>query len=354
MGSTFAKIVILQTAFFILYLLDIFCNSFLIYALWKLNKLKIRSFQFILCLSISDVLHGIFGLIEQVMIAANLQPSEDIAFFLGAGIFYFLNFSTSMVLIIGIDRFVHMKYLNKYPRVMTKCKATFIVLANVLFTLHTLITTRVLLIYHRQYLLDNRRAYIQYRITLGFFYLSLTAFIFFIYFWTYNSLRRRTKNMVCSKKESQKEKTKADKRKNRWNQGSKGRHVSRNSSTEFAKGMAFVLGSLFFLVVPSICMTPCQWLITLYADIETIFTSLETIQKIGNYTYMSSILNCSLNAAILIYFSSELNTFTRKFFCCCKKSNATSSVRTVDETKYDQSLTMTKSQLDNAPSISQV
>ena len=295
-----------QATLFILWLMDILCNAFLLYAIWKLKKLNTISFRFVFCLSISDTLFGIFGVIREAIIATKKTPSETDAVLTPAS-YFFLDFSSGMILIIAIDRFIHMRYLIRYPTLMTNYKAIGLVIANVVFTTHILVIFFILPDYHIEFVDNNLHAYRVYCVILGFLYVFVMFFIFVMYFWTYYTLRKQVYNRVSFSTTTDKKGKKRDSRSHR------------NPSAEFAKGMMLILLCLFLLVVPNVILIPCARLIEIYGDTRTKQKALLIMAKVEGYTHTTIILNSSLNAIILIAFSSDLKAFTKRFFHCLKK-----------------------------------
>ena len=315
-----------RAALFILYLMDIFCNAFLLFAIWKLKKLNTISFRFVFCLSTSDTLFGIFGVIREAIKAATKTPSTNILFVFSSADLFFLNFSSIMILIIAIDRFIHMKYLNRYPRLMTNYKAISLVFANVVFTTHMLVTVLILPRFQLKFLIRHLHAYRVYRVVLGILYVLLMVLVFVMYFWTYCTLRKQVSNMVTFQVVNDEVGNKKDIRK----ASNKRMRSHRNPSAEFAKGMMIILLCLFLFSVPNVSLTPCRWLIAIYGDRSLKNIAYPIISKAQYYTYMTSILNSSINAIILIVFSSELKAFTKRFFQCFKKTDASTETGTMD------------------------
>ena len=124
---------LLTTNAFLL-LISLPLNLFLCYAILKLRLLNRTSFRFILVLTISDLctilivepLHFVqytFAFIGNVS-SHNWQLVTQ---FCG---FTFGQFSGVMILIIALDRYLHMKYLNNYSSVMTEKRSTILILIN--------------------------------------------------------------------------------------------------------------------------------------------------------------------------------------------------------------------------------
>ena len=110
------------------------------YVLKKHNKTSIVTFWFIYCLSISDVIVGVSGLAYQsLLLFLYLDSTNSILLSLCTAAFEFLHYilSTSghFILIIAIDRCIHMTYLNKYTLFMTHFRARLTKLLNVIVSM---------------------------------------------------------------------------------------------------------------------------------------------------------------------------------------------------------------------------
>ena len=96
-------------------------SSLLLWALKKTGQTKTISFQFIIMMSISDLIGSINNAIFLTLItwkehSMNCWMSSSVQFLLGTlNIFSFL-----MIVLIALDRYLHMKYLDRYPSIVTK------------------------------------------------------------------------------------------------------------------------------------------------------------------------------------------------------------------------------------------
>ena len=116
----------------------IILNGIIAYVLKKQKKTNIVSFWFIFCLSISDVLVGATSLICHFLLlffsqAFTQSPLPLLLTVLNVFPGFFVNFSGRLILIISIDRCIHMKYLSKYSTIMTQFRARLILLFNISF-----------------------------------------------------------------------------------------------------------------------------------------------------------------------------------------------------------------------------
>ena len=114
-------LVSLRTINSVLALLNISANSFLIFALKKTRQTESISLQLICLMSVSDLMTGVgalsltnillWGEDESYCYIRNLTQFVHILF---AG------FSIWTVFLVALDRFLHMKFLLRYPIIMTK------------------------------------------------------------------------------------------------------------------------------------------------------------------------------------------------------------------------------------------
>ena len=128
-----ANIICLIVLNVVVAVLNILINGFLIYALRKTKQLKNLSNQFIACLSFSDC--GV-GVLAQPLIIATLWNmymgviSCNTEITTQAVGFIFCHFSGVMLAIIAVDRYLHIKYKNKYNSYMNSSRAIKIVAMN--------------------------------------------------------------------------------------------------------------------------------------------------------------------------------------------------------------------------------
>ena len=135
LGGTRAATAII-TIDVILTILNIFVNVVLIYALKAKDQLKSVSYRLIAFLSFSDIC---FGLMLQALVWIHLGVLRDIescALKLSAQFltYAFSQISVFMFLIIAFDRWLHMKYLNKYTALMNWRRASFMIIGSVFFS----------------------------------------------------------------------------------------------------------------------------------------------------------------------------------------------------------------------------
>ena len=148
-----AAIVIFFLIYIILtFLLDvsaIILNVLVAYVLKKHKKTDTMTFWFIYCLSLSDIFVGVTGLINVSMwLIWSLGFSNSSWWLLYTYTYqlqhFFFQKSWQLIIIIAVNRYIHMKYLNKCSRIMTRYRARLIMLFNIVFGIAVIIPFTVL------------------------------------------------------------------------------------------------------------------------------------------------------------------------------------------------------------------
>lgn len=293
---------------------NIILNSFLIHALRRRNKLRILSYWLIVCLCISDIFVGVFGLLCEALVIGS-KENTDIDFITSSILMFWVNFSTSFVLIIATDRYIHMKHTVRYQIIMTKRRAVWLVLFNVLFTVHMLVTVRLLPKYQKDFLRKHLLAYRIYRVLLGVVYITIILVISGLYITTYFSIKRRVENTSITEEVERRDATRTE-------ESTQKTQRRRSVDREFAKVMGLVTAILFLCLFPNLCMnlyTRTHMLIKGYSKLSDQFRFALQL------TFLTMQLNSSLNAAIILFFNRELRQYTKqslKDFVNCKCKSA--------------------------------
>ena len=112
---------------------SVILNGLIGYVVKKHKKTNVVTFWFIYCLSCTDTLVGITGLLyHSLQLILCVDPSRSFWFLLKSiaseAFDYFLSMSGHLVFIIAIDRFIHMNYLLKYSTLMTKIRSRLLLL----------------------------------------------------------------------------------------------------------------------------------------------------------------------------------------------------------------------------------
>ena len=119
-------------------LLNIIGNSFLIYALKRTGQITNMSLQLIVLMSASDCINGIADLSFTNIILWNGNNSLCYLSVVARLINHLvLGFSFTTVLLIAIDRFLHMRYFQRYQIIVTKRRGR--ILCLLLFALEIIV-----------------------------------------------------------------------------------------------------------------------------------------------------------------------------------------------------------------------
>ena len=169
----------------------IFLNGLVAYLLKKHKKTSIITFWLIYCLSISDVMVGIAGLICHSLL---LKPGPSsltlstpyIVALLECG----FEISGNLVVIIAVDRCIRMKYLSRYGRIITRPRARLIMLFTVTFSI-------LLMILQFAVSEDLVPSFI---FGYNIFYAILTLLVYTIYIRTYFLIKSQTTALRIDKR----------------------------------------------------------------------------------------------------------------------------------------------------------
>ena len=120
----------------IIALLNIIANAFLIYALKKTGQTTTISLQLILLMSLSDFVTGITSLsLTNILLWKQFDSLCYLKTLTQFVHVVFVGFSCASVLLIALDRFLHMKYLQRYSIVMSKRRAYILIMSTFCFYL---------------------------------------------------------------------------------------------------------------------------------------------------------------------------------------------------------------------------
>ena len=290
---------------------NIILNSFLIHALRKHRKLKTVSYWLISCLSVSDIFVGIFCLIKESLYLAlsNRDDAHESKFLVVSVRSFWINFSTSFVLIIAVDRYIHMKYALRYHTLMTKKRAIISVIFNAIFTIHMTVTVRFLPKYQKEFLSKHALAYRIYRVILSIVYVIIILIVFLLYITTYVAIKKKIKEAPSLGRKS------ADNNENTTESGNQAPNICRNGKRsvdqEFAKAMGIVISILFLCLTPNLCIGVYERIVLLIRNGR--YQQSNATLTARYWTFLMMQLNSSLNAIIIIVFSRELRHYSMRF-----------------------------------------
>ena len=116
--------------------LNITGNSLLIWGLCKTRQTSTISLQFMILMSISDLISGISGLVLLTLYTWD-QYGKSCWFALSTQFILATcsMYSLSMIVLVAFDRYLHMKHLERYNLVVTKKRGYFLAIASFFATL---------------------------------------------------------------------------------------------------------------------------------------------------------------------------------------------------------------------------
>ena len=178
-----------QFSITILILLDIsaiILNGLVAYVLKRHKKTRIITFWFIYCLSISDVMVGLIHLLHHLILFKLFSQRgkttlDTLNTVLLRFMDYLLSMSGRLILIIAVDRCIHMKYLTKYTTIMTQFRARLIVFLNTIFGIFLLIPV----------LLPQQKYSDGFYFGVNTFHTAGTVMIYVIYIKSYFSVKKQ-------------------------------------------------------------------------------------------------------------------------------------------------------------------
>lgn len=252
-------------------------NSIFIYALRKRKKLGVITFKLIHILSIVDVFSGLADLIASVALElATTKASEDYAItsrIVGIVLYPFDVFTTFMILLLAVDRYLRMTRMNNYSLIITHRTANILV---TLCALSTLFNTCIMGLSHYFHFY---RWFLTALCAIG---IVSVAVSFILY---YTALRSLAKGM------------------NNRSLATQNRNI-RNAEREISKAVFLILTCLVLTVTPTYICT------LLWLHIPT----QKWITMALNTSYLTFYLNSTFNAAVMIFFSRDLRNCVREMF----------------------------------------
>ena len=163
----------------------IFINGIIAYVLKKHKKKSTVSFWFIYCLSISDVFVGAVSLVYHLSVILLLLDFTQTALRLlrpisGAVSGFFMAFSGRLIVIISVDRCIHMKYHLKYRTLMTLFKARLIILLSIIYGILPI-----------PFFLASKKLYWWFELGFNICNSTMISMVYIVYIMTYASIKRR-------------------------------------------------------------------------------------------------------------------------------------------------------------------
>eukprot|EP00794_Sanderia_malayensis_P007459 gene7459-8281_t len=290
------RLALLLTCNVVVTLLNIIVNIFLIFALKATNQLRNLSCKLIACLSLSDICVGlVLQNVVSVLLTAFKSENgnctvELVSQFLS---YTFPQISGVMIMIIALDRWVHMKFLNKYSSMMNQRTACFMILGNVVFALGIAIVSVVASVY-KKFFLFNAVLIIMDSIVILLIYVA--------YIFTFRSVRAHMKGMRRRAKENDRvedyhraQSTTPALATTAAAAGAISKKVDKRDA-QLAKTMVLILTSL------TVCYIP-YFVVGLYWSYVRYYKNTMTSLALDTLVWVSFLLvymNSSLNAIIFI------------------------------------------------------
>ena len=239
------------------------------------------SSRFILALSLSDCLVGLtVSPFIVILLLLRRQPFCILEHIAQSTTFTICQFTGIMVVIITLDRYLHMKHLTHYNSHMTQCRANILISLNVssCFITATLIT------------LASIYGYIfQFEVSLVTVYSVFVLVIFVLYVKTFIDLKKRVNTMKSIHNGV-------------LNRQARLTHKRQKSEMIFVKGMIFVLTGT------GLCYLPCFLAGTVWAYTKYVI-SHEPQAWLHSALFWACLLmysNSTLNPIIMMTFNKRL------------------------------------------------
>ena len=281
-------------------LINIILNSLLTFVLWKLGKLQTISFRFIFIQSSCDVLVGITMLLTRIVIYVTNEHSCSLITYTYIACDSLCGFSAIMITLIAVDRFIHMRFLNRYSDWMNSQRAITMVLFNVFISV---------IIVGVQVLGHFENSYVFSHVVLNCIAIGLMISASFVYCNAYRSLNRRTRQLNLER--SLPVNTTSEANNNpAGNAGALVPRRKRNASQEFLKVMVIVLTSLILTYTPFVV----SWtVIYMYRENEQIN---DKILLFHFFSRLFVCINSSLNATLFLSMNRELRRYASRVLRC--------------------------------------
>ena len=279
MKQEMASIKLMTPILFLAFISDMTCillNTFLAYALWKLKKLQILSYKFILGLCLADTVVGLNGLVYHVLMVVYWNKNNELLSTGKAVVRPFVEFSSRFIFIIAIDRAIRMRYLTRYDTVMTNKRAIVIVFGSLLICVFGIIVGVI-----KSLVVVAQYFHMILTIINGIGLILCCG----IYVYTYLSIRNTIQSLcVHSGRNS-----------------FKTEQPRRRPDQDFAKAVLFVMTTIL------VCYTPILSLhITFFFVIKT-----EILSYLEAWFELIVIFSSSLDAIILIAFNYDVRNYAK-------------------------------------------
>ncbi len=262
-------------------LLDVSTNAVLIHILRKLKKLQTISYRFIWLQSISDICTGLTLMFTAVSLKFINKPKNYVSAEIYMKILcnFFCQFSIIMLLVIAIDRYLHMTYSSRYASLMTINRAKILVAFNACICLCVAILQVLGVIYGFYNALYSG---------LNIFALVMVFTASVLYFKAYRAIKRFIKHRNI---ELDSNRTSA-------------LNSHRNPTEDFARAVLCILA----------CTTTCYFPHVLVVAFRAF--SSKDLHIAFHLTRIWFCIFPSINAVVFIWFNRKLKIFVMLMFNC--------------------------------------
>ncbi len=268
-------------------LCSIVVNSFLIHALRRLDKIKNISFKLVVLLSVLDICMGISLCAHEILL--QLIATEEgflILRIYAAAILYTLcELEGLVILVIAVDRLIHMKYPTRYSSIVTNRRAIgAVAVVSILSLAHAASEVYAVLFHAEEFFLDQ--------LLVSCVIVAVLVALTVTYIFAYISVHRSTMP-----------------RQDQGNARPSTRPV-RDASREMSRAVIVVLTTLWALYMPVAISGPARMHHTLKGDPAVLHVFLASELLLFS--------NSTLNAFIFIAFNTDIRAYTsQRLKCCC-------------------------------------
>lgn len=261
---------------------NIVTNAVLTCVLWKLKKLNTISFKFIFVQALSDILIGISMLASRtVAYMSSFHYHCQLKRYADILCDSLCTFSGVMVLLVALDRYIHMRYLNRYSAWMTKRRAIFLVISNSVLGLSMVVVQAIVAF--------RGNAYSLIHMTLNGIAIGIIVTASTVYFYAFRSLNMRTKQLDLQQNAQP---------------HSKKVQYRRNPTKEFLKAMVSILTLLLLTFTPFVISSTLM-----FFNRNELASSSRFVIILYYVSRLLVCMNSSLNAITYIALNRELRKY---------------------------------------------
>ena len=180
----------MRTVNFVFASMNIIGNAFLIHALRVTGQTKSISIKFIISLSVSGLINGLFSFfVISLLLWEEFQDNCVLKLVSQVVIGSTNPFSCAMITVIALDRFFHMKYLLRYSGIMNNRRGYRLIFACFCFTFVFIATQLIALFMTREYMLAIQAF-------CSLFLILLVGSVAALYYKAYRSLLLRPSSQM--------------------------------------------------------------------------------------------------------------------------------------------------------------